>query len=229
VVRLGLCLGAAVGLLALPGCASSPKHDAIHVVRPGETIYRISRYYGVRVEDVVRANQIDDVTNVEVGKRLRIPGTRKQPPRAALPQAASLPAPIQGDPRAQARREANLEFGWPVRGRVSSGFGWRNGRHHDGIDIPARGGTHIQAAEAGRVIHSGGGLGAYGRVVILKHAGRYKTVYAHNRANRVRKGQFVEKGEVIAEVGASGNASGAHVHFEVRVDRKPQDPLRYLP
>ncbi len=66
-------------------------------------------------------------------------------------------------------------------------------------------------------------------MVIVKHAGRYSTVYAHNRKNKVRKGAFVEKGQVIAEVGSSGNASGPHVHFEVRRDRKPQDPLRYLP
>jgi murein DD-endopeptidase MepM/ murein hydrolase activator NlpD len=228
-VRLGLCLAAALGLLALPGCASTSKRGAIHIVQPGETIYRISRYYGVRVEEVVRANRIDDVTSVAVGERLLIPGTRRSPPRAALPLAAGLPASIPGDPRAWARREAELEFSWPLKGRVSSGFGWRKGRHHDGIDIPARSGTPIRAAEAGRVLHSGVGLGAYGRVVILKHAGKYKTVYAHNRANRVRKGQFVEKGEVIAEVGASGNARGTHVHFEVRRDRKPQDPLRYLP
>jgi murein DD-endopeptidase MepM/ murein hydrolase activator NlpD len=200
-----------------------------HVVRSGETIYRISRYYHVRVEDVVRANRIRDVTSVPVGKKLWIPGARGRQPGGPLMQTASLPPATRGDRRNWALREANLDLRWPVRGRVSSGFGWRNGRHHDGIDIPARRGTPIRAAEAGRVIHSGGGLGAYGQVVILKHAGRYKTVYAHNRANRVRKGQFVEKGDVIAEVGSSGNASGPHVHFEVRRDRQPQDPLRYLP
>ena len=74
-----------------------------------------------------------------------------------------------------------------------------------------------------------GKLGGYGKVVIVKHAGRYSTVYAHNRKNRVKKGQFVERGQVIAEVGTSGNASGPHVHFEVRRDRRAEDPLAYLP
>ena len=142
--------------------------------------------------------------------------------------AASLPAPIRGDPRAWARREARLEFDWPVRGRVSSGFGWRKGRPHEGIDIPARKGSKVRAAEAGRVIHSGV-LGDYGMVVILKHKGRYSTVYAHNRKNLVRKGAFVERGEVIAQVGNSGNARGHHLHFEVRRNRVAQDPIRYLP
>jgi murein DD-endopeptidase MepM/ murein hydrolase activator NlpD len=112
---------------------------------------------------------------------------------------------------------------------MTSKFGWRNGRTHEGIDIPVKRGTPIYAAEAGRVIHSGGGLGDYGKVVILKHAGRYSTVYAHNSRNRVRKGSFVEKGDVIAEVGETGNASGPHIHFEVRRDRTPLDPLLFLP
>ncbi len=73
-----------------------------------------------------------------------------------------------------------------------------------------------------------GRLGGYGRVVIVKHAGDYSTVYAHNRKNRVAKGAFVEKGQVIAEVGTSGNASGPHVHFEIRHRRQPQDPLAFL-
>ena len=112
---------------------------------------------------------------------------------------------------------------------MSAAFGWQNGRNHEGIDIPAKSGTPIRAAEAGRVIHSGAGLGDYGKVVILKHAGRYSTVYAHNRRNNVRKGHFVEKGDVIGEVGATGNATGPHVHFEVRMDRTPLDPLLFLP
>ena len=127
------------------------------------------------------------------------------------------------------RRAGDLKLIWPVSGKLSSRFGWRNGRGHDGIDIPAKSGTPIVAAAAGRVIHSGRGLGDYGRVVILKHEGYYSTVYAHNRRNRVGKGDFVEKGEVIGEVGSSGNASGSHVHFEVRLNRKPLDPLLFLP
>jgi murein DD-endopeptidase MepM/ murein hydrolase activator NlpD len=79
------------------------------------------------------------------------------------------------------------------------------------------------------VIHSGGGLGDYGRVVIVKHVGNYSSVYAHNQRNRVKKGDFVEQGALIGEVGSSGNASAPHVHFELRRDRRPVDPLLYLP
>jgi murein DD-endopeptidase MepM/ murein hydrolase activator NlpD len=222
---------AAAAALALAGCASTPDGPE-HVVRPGENLYRLSRYYGVRVDEIKRANHIGDVTEIQVGARLVIPGAAKAPPVESLayvPKAAPAPSGSQGSRRALARRETALDFTWPVGGRLSSRFGWRRGRHHDGIDIPAKAGTAVRAAEAGRVIHSGGGLGDYGRVVIVKHVGRYSTVYAHNRRNRVREGEFVEKGQVIAEVGKTGNASGAHVHFELRHDRRPQDPLLYLP
>lgn len=221
----------AVAALGLAGCASTPDGSE-HVMRPGENLYRLSRYYGVRVDEIKRANHIDDVTKIQVGTSLVIPGAAKAPPAASLalvPRAAPAPSGSRGSRRALARRETALDFIWPVRGNLSSKFGWRRGRHHDGIDIPAKSGTPVRAAEAGRVIHSGGGLGDYGKVVIVKHAGRYSTVYAHNRRNRVRRGEFVEKGQVIAEVGKTGNASGAHVHFELRRDRRPEDPLLYLP
>jgi murein DD-endopeptidase MepM/ murein hydrolase activator NlpD len=128
-----------------------------------------------------------------------------------------------------AARDVDIRLAWPVRGRLSSRFGRRNGRQHDGIDIPARPGTPILASAAGRVIHSGKGLGDYGRSIIVKHAGRFSSVYAHNRRNRVKKGDFVERGDLIGEVGSSGNASGPHVHFELRRDSRPVDPLPYLP
>ena len=110
-----------------------------------------------------------------------------------------------------------------------SRFGPRRRRRHEGIDLSAPRGTPVRSAEAGRVIYSGSGLSDYGNTVIVKHLGRYSTVYAHNRRNLVRRGDFVEKGQVIAEVGSTGNASGPHLHFEVRYDDRPRDPVRYLP
>lgn len=122
---------------------------------------------------------------------------------------------------------AALNFARPVRGELSSRFGWRDGRQHEGIDISAPRGAEIHAAEAGRVTLSGR-LRGYGRVVIVEHAGHYSTVYAHNRRNWVEEGALVEKGQVIAEVGASGNAKGPHVHFEIRHRHRPHDPLEFL-
>jgi murein DD-endopeptidase MepM/ murein hydrolase activator NlpD len=87
----------------------------------------------------------------------------------------------------------------------------------------------VRAAESGRVIHAGDPLAGYGNLIIVKHTGRYSTVYAHNRKNLVRQGEFVEKGQVIAEVGDSGNATSPHLHFEVRENGSPRNPLGYLP
>ena len=214
----------AVALLVFPSCRTTPMR-VIHTVHEGETVYRIARYYGVGPDTVVRANRVRDVTNVAVGQRLWIPYARKPPASRPIPLEVSWSRRVPHD--VSARPETDLAFTWPVRGRISSGFGRRRGRNHDGIDIPARRGTRIRAAEAGRVIHAGA-VGDYGQVVILKHSGVFKTVYAHNRVNRVRKGAFVEKGDVIAEVGVTGNARGSHLHFELRRGARAQDPLLYL-
>jgi murein DD-endopeptidase MepM/ murein hydrolase activator NlpD len=231
---------ALAGVLALAwatalGCASAPPskprgEPVVHVVERGETLYRIARQYGVSVDAIVTANRIPDVSAVEVGTRLVIPG-RERAAEGEDDDESTLASYIPfhtPDLRAQALREADLSFDWPISGRFSSGFGWRGFGSHEGIDLTARPGTVVRAAEAGRVIESGW-RGDYGRIVVVKHAGRYSTFYAHNRALRVAKGAFVEKGDVIAEVGSTGNASGPHLHFEIRRARRAEDPLRYLP
>ena len=223
-----------LGALALAwagalGCASTPQRAPTqrieHVVARGETIYSIARQYDVSVDAIVAANQIQDFSSIEVGTRLVIPKAgRNATGESAL---ASL-IPFHADLRAQARREAELEFDWPIHGGFSSGYGWRGIGSHEGIDLTARPGTPVLAAESGRVIESGW-RGDYGYVVVVKHARNYSTLYAHNRRVRVKKGAFVEKGDVIAEVGQTGNATGPHLHFEIRREREPADPLRYLP
>jgi murein DD-endopeptidase MepM/ murein hydrolase activator NlpD len=229
---------AAAALLAA-ACASAPGAlgELVHVVRPGENLYRISLYYEVPVERVIRANHIGDASALSVGQGLRIPGARRGPAPAPLlppqrePKAAPPDIPPQREPKATPpdALESGLEFGWPLRGALSSRFGSRGWSHHEGIDIPAPEGTAIVAAESGRVIHSEGRIGHYGNLVIVKHVGRYATVYAHTRRNLVHEGDFVAKGQPIALVGESGNASGPHLHFEIRRDRLPQDPLLFLP
>lgn len=120
-------------------------------------------------------------------------------------------------------------FIWPVPSskKVSSQFGVRRGKHHDGIDIPAVTGTHVIASADGKVMFSGR-MSGYGRVVIVRHDDGYHTVYAHNSRNLVKKGESVDQGEVIARVGSSGRSSGPHLHFEIRRKNKVRNPAFYL-
>lgn len=220
---------AGLALALVLGCASSPRpstgEGAWHVVAAGETVWRISQRYGVNVDVVRRVNHIDDVRELGIGQRLWIPGARDGgtghlPPPPARGAVGGSSACGPGNA---------VQLGWPIQGTLTSRFGPRRGRRHDGIDLAARKGTPIRAASAGRVIYSGSKLGAYGKVVVLKHRHDWATVYAHNRRNLVREGAFVEAGDVIAEVGDSGNATAPHLHFEVRQGNSPRDPLGCLP
>lgn len=212
-------------LLGPASCASQSREGFYYTVRPGDNLYRIGRRYGVPADALAEANDIRDVRKLTVGTRLWIPGRRAQARKGRKPdpKAGSRPSGA-----AQVRREAGLNFIWPVSGTLTSRFGTRNGHPHEGLDLGAPRGTPICAAEAGRVIHSGR-LGDYGKTVIIKHAGHYRTVYAHARKTLVRKGDFVERGQRIAEVGTTGRASGPHLHFEIRRWETPLNPLRYLP
>jgi Membrane proteins related to metalloendopeptidases len=118
-------------------------------------------------------------------------------------------------------------FIWPVDGVVVSGFGLRWGRLHEGIDITAASGTPIRAAASGTVIYAGW-LGGYGNLVVIDHGNGLATAYAHASAILVGVGQQVSQGETVSLVGSTGNSSGPHLHFEVRVNGVAVDPLLYL-
>jgi len=150
---------------------------------------------------------------------------------ALAAQSASLAAAIRN---AQANAASTgtgapsaSGFIWPVNGTVVSGFGWRWGRMHEGIDIAAPMGASVWAAAAGTVIHSGW-LGGYGLLVVVDHGNGLATAYAHNSSLLVGVGQRVSQGETISLVGSTGNSSGPHVHFEVRANGAAVDPLFYL-
>lgn len=132
--------------------------------------------------------------------------------------ASSAPAPSSG---------AGGAFVWPVRGVVTSPFGWRWGRVHEGIDIGAPAGATVVASGSGTVIHAGW-MSGYGLLVLIQHGGGVVTAYAHNSSLAVGAGQAVSQGQQIASVGCTGHCFGDHVHFEVRVGGAPGDPMGYL-
>ena len=197
------------GAVSFHGCASDPGPrfeqargaGRTHVVRRGENLYRIGKRYGVPAEVLQEVNDIRDSRMLRVGQRLWIPPAGRKGSLRSLRQRA----------RAEARGGSGVAFRWPVRGRLTSRYGSRRGSH-EGVDIAAPSGTKVVAAEAGKVIFAGR-MSDYGKMVVLKHAGSYRSVYAHVRRFHVRKGHFVESGQRIAEVGSTGNARGSHLHF----------------
>jgi murein DD-endopeptidase MepM/ murein hydrolase activator NlpD len=121
-------------------------------------------------------------------------------------------------------------FVWPVPQyyKVSSHFGQRGRRHHDGIDIPAPQGTSILAVDHGVVVYADSGIRGYGNMIVIAHQDEIYTVYAHNRKNFVSKGDEIKKGQLIGQVGNTGRSTGPHLHFEIRVKNKVRNPAQYL-
>jgi murein DD-endopeptidase MepM/ murein hydrolase activator NlpD len=139
---------------------------------------------------------------------------------AAKIQAAQAHSSVQ-------RSVSAAGFVWPVGAAVTSPFGWRWGRMHEGIDLGAAYGTPIAAAAAGTVIYAGW-LGGYGNLTVIDHGGGLATAYGHQSQIVVSVGQSVAQSEIIGYVGSTGHSTGPHLHFEVRVNGQPVDPLGYL-
>lgn len=125
-------------------------------------------------------------------------------------------------------KESRMGFAWPIRGKITSGYGRRWGRQHTGVDIDCRTGDAIGASKAGRVIDSEYG-GGYGNMVIIDHGGGYATLYAHLSKRYVGDGAQVKQHQVLGACGSTGNSTGDHLHFEVRVGGNPRNPMAYLP
>lgn len=119
-------------------------------------------------------------------------------------------------------------WAWPARGPMTSGFGPRWGRLHAGIDIGAPSGAPIYAAKGG-VVSYAGVMGGYGNIVVVDHGGGMTTRYAHQSQLGASVGQTVRPGDRIGSIGSTGNVTGPHLHFEVRINDQPQNPIGYLP
>jgi murein DD-endopeptidase MepM/ murein hydrolase activator NlpD len=252
--RSARCRQSRLLLLAVLSCACAHRKAAVgrpaplrpgeqrgvvHHVHPGETLWRIARTYEVPLESILRENALEDPSQLEEGTLLFIPGAESElrVPAAGEAPVARVQARLShrigpaGIPRAglhaldpAARGEP---LSWPAPGVLISGFGARERDQHDGIDLACPEGTPVRAALDGVVLFAGEQRG-YGNLVLVAHEGDLVTVYAHNSDNLVRKGERVARGGEIARVGHTGNATGPHLHFEVRVSARPHDPLGFL-
>jgi len=205
-------------LMAAYSCAPSPTPKrpptagVYHIVTRGLTLWRIARAYGVELELLAKVNGIEDPTFIKTGQKLFIPGAT----RVLEIEPYRPPATISAG------------FIWPVKGIVSSSYGYRKGSFHSGIDIAAPRGEKVVAAKAGVVIYSGRWFRGYGNMVIIEHEDHTITLYAHNSSNLAKKNQRVKQGDPIATVGSTGRTRGTHLHFEIRVGNNPVNPLLYL-
>ena len=251
-IRFAICL---VLGLTLSNCGGTPyyesfdyyhqKSDGIyHPVKKGQTLYAIAKAYGMSAKELQSINGISDPSDLDVGHHLWIPNSDRLVyvaptvsdapgrPKVSKPSVPKKKKVIRKKRKTKAKRKtatAKRKLMWPVKGgTLTSRFGTRNGKNHHGIDIGARRGTPIRAANKGKVEFSGWGPTGYGLMIIIKHPGNLTTVYAHNSRNLVKKGSKVKRGQMIARVGKTGRATGPHVHFEVRNDAHAKNPLLYL-
>ena len=190
------------------------KEGVWHTLKPGETLENVSNQYSVSIHDIRQINDIYDPQDLSPGARIFIP----EPKKEKIEISESVKQPVQQQAR----------FSWPSQGTISSGFGMRHGKMHEGIDITKDKGRDIRAAGNG-VVEFAGYKSGYGQTIIINHGGEYKTLYAHNAKLYVKRNTKVNQGVIIARMGSTGKSIGIHLHFEVRYRGKPQNPLRYLP
>lgn len=199
----------------------------VHTVRSGETLYSIAFRYGLDYKQIADANDIPKPYTIFVNQKLKLVGKAKtapkQPPK---PPAKKVVRPVESPPPKESQA-TNIDWRWPVPGEVIKPFSL-SGDVNKGIDIAGRLGESVVAAADGVVVYAGGGLRGYGKLVIVKHSDKFLSAYGHNRAIRVKEGQKIKGGQVVAEIGSSGT-DREMLHFEIRKDGKPADPLLYLP
>jgi murein DD-endopeptidase MepM/ murein hydrolase activator NlpD len=221
-----------------------------HIVQPGETLYAISRLYGVEVSTLARLNHLNEPFGLRAGQALDLPPSIAPPERSAsLPPASepetstprAPPAPPTKPAAAPAAPKAiapatpkspsgGPSFAWPLQGRILESYGTGPaGTHNDGINIAARAGAPVRAAEAGLVVYAGNELRGYGNLVLIKHRGGYMTAYAHNARLLVKRGERVKRGQAIATAGSTGSVRTPQLHFEIRQGTRALDPIGYLP
>jgi murein DD-endopeptidase MepM/ murein hydrolase activator NlpD len=186
-----------------------------HRVLPGETLYRIGLKYKASPFDIMAANDLDRPQDLQAETLIQVPVQK------------AVPREIRRINRQVAQAKGMV---WPAQGQIIRRFGHKgDGVTHTGINIKLAENTPILAAESGTVIYANDGLKSYGNLVLLRHDDGLVTAYAHNNKLEVSKNQRVQKGEIIALSGATGNVNSPQLHFEVRRNAQALDPLTILP
>ncbi len=222
-----------------------------HIVVPGDTLFSIAWRYGLKYEDLAKYNGIgapyiirpsqvirldlQAATSTTIGKP-SITAPKNAPVSAKKETASANNSVVQRKEnktykvdltnKTIAKSDAPL-WRWPTRGIILSSFQGNDG-FNKGIDLGGKLGEPVLAAATGQVVYAGSGLRGYGKLLIIKHNETFLSAYAHNERLRVKEGDLVKVGQVIADMGSSGT-DRVKLHFEIRRDGTPVDPLKYLP
>lgn len=201
-----------------------PVTGVLHTVQSGDTISEIAKKYDVKAADIIAYNNLGDGSDLALNQKIIVPDGDGSP--VALPKVVSSETHLERDvtanePTPPPVKEEGSGFIWPTITRhISQYFQWG----HTGIDIDNRSRPPVYAAQAGTVEFTGW-LGGYGNLIIVNHGGGLTTYYAHLAKFYVSKGQSVNKGDAVGKMGSTGHSSGPHVHFEVRRNGHPINPL----
>lgn len=221
----------------------TPVTKGKHIVQQGETLYSLAFNYGRDWRDLASANNIAAPYTIYPGQTIYLADTNTAITTSSshqtggvkvttsqekvTPPVASKPtkSPVQNTPKPTTAVVGG--WTWPAMGTVIGTYSLTNNLNK-GIDIAASEGAPVMAASAGTVVYAGNNLHGYGNLLIIKHNDSFVSAYGHNRTLLVKEGQKVKTGQKIAEMGSTG-ADRVKLHFEIRLNGKPVDPLRYLP
>lgn len=202
----------------------------IHIVQQDENLYEIATQHNVHVRDLVKKNNLPSEQFLQTGQHLILPVIKKAPLKE--PEEPPKTEPY-ADPSILLRKEVPIrsgqKFAWPVKGQLISKFGSKGqGLYNDGINLSASEGKKVCVAENGIVVYRGSDIKSYGQLVLVKHQGGWMSAYAHLADISVQKGQVLKKKDILGSVGQSGFVKYPQLHFELRKNGKPKDPLEYL-
>jgi murein DD-endopeptidase MepM/ murein hydrolase activator NlpD len=227
--------------------AAAQKTGIYHPVSKGVTLYRISLAYKISLAKLMEANGLSSPSALKVGQKIFIPGAtallpvepsvalspdEKRDLEKSLESEEKASAP---DPSANGRSEKPPGYGqgwdmiWPIQGKINSPFGPRGKKFHAGIDISSPSYQEVKAAKDGEVILARNSRTGYGNVVVLRHDPGVNTIYGHMNVIIAHEGDTVRQGQAIGGVGSTGRSTGPHLHFELRQNGKPLDPLPHMP
>jgi len=233
--------------------ACAPQTGIYHTVKPGQTLYRIAKTYGIEESRLAQINNINDPRQLKVNQRLYIPGIsqpRKVPSTASTstskPTRVTTTATVKQKKPAVVAKQPSVKkpastkttssakpvkgtFIWPAKGKLLNKFGKQSKNVYKGIEIGVPKGTAVVAAASGKVIYSGSAITGYGNLVILEHSDSYFSVYGYNQKNLVKMDDHVGQGDKIALSGLPPNGQSARLHFEIRKGKSAVNPILYLP